>query len=355
MSPRPPFDAERARALVLRFGWNATTYQIVNRGIAHWFSSSGDAVIGYVQKARVCVVAGAPVCDENRLPDVVREWEEYCRANKNGVCYFGAAGRIKELLGASPEYSTVVLGAQPTWNPAGWNEIIKSQRSLRAQLSRAKNKGVEVEEWSTQRATQNPELRRVLDEWLRTRGLPTLHFLVEPETLSFLEDRRVFVASQNGHAVGFVTLCPIPARNGWLTEQFPRGDGAPNGTVELLMDAAIRAIAEQDAQYITMGLVPLSEQGCLPEEENPAWLKILLAWTRAHGRRFYNFGGLESFKAKFQPDSWEAIYAISNEKEFSPRSLYAIAAAFTETSPLLAVASGLMKAVRQEGRWLLKR
>ena len=348
------YDLPRTRELVLRFGWNATTYQIVNRCISHWFSSRGDAVVGYVRKNGVCVVAGAPVCAEERLPGVVCEWEEYCRMRCDKVCYFGAAGRIKELLGTSPGYSTVTLGAQPTWNPSDWKTIIARNASLRAQIFRALNKGVMIEEWSAERATKHPELRRVLDEWLQTRGLPTLHFLVEPETLSFLEDRRIFVASQNGRAVGFVTLCPIPARNGWLTEQFPRGKNAPNGTVEALMNAAIETAARAGAEYFTMGLVPLSQHGVLPSEENPPWLQLLLAWTRAHGRRFYNFGGLEIFKAKFRPDNWEAIYAISNEPHFSPRTLYAIAAAFTGTSPFFAVARGVRKALRQEGQWILK-
>ena len=348
-------NVQRVRELVLQYGWNATAYQLVNPGIAHWFSTRGDAVIGYVRKNGVRVVAGAPVCAEDRLADVLIEWEAHVRSAGDTTCYFGAAGRIKHLLEASPEYSTVALGAQPVWNPAHWNGIIQSHASLRAQLSRARNKGVSVTEWPSSRATQNPELRRVLDEWLCTRGLPTLHFLVEPDTLSMMDDRRTFVAEQDGKVVGFTALCPIPTRGGWLTEQFPRGDDAPNGTVELLMDTAIRAVADEGAKYVTMGLVPLSEHGRLPGEENPAWLRVLLAWTRAHGRRFYNFGGLEKFKAKFEPDAWEAIYAISHERKFSPRSLYAIAAAFTDQSPLLAVACGLAKAAQQEWRWLAHR
>ena len=31
-------EHEKARALVLRFGWNATAYQILNPGIELWFS-----------------------------------------------------------------------------------------------------------------------------------------------------------------------------------------------------------------------------------------------------------------------------------------------------------------------------
>lgn len=46
--------------LLREYAWNATAYQIVNPGIEHWFSPEGDAVIGYVTRGRVRVVAGAP-------------------------------------------------------------------------------------------------------------------------------------------------------------------------------------------------------------------------------------------------------------------------------------------------------
>src|SRR5687767_5037139 len=111
------YDSLRARDIVLRHGWNATAYQIVNPGMSHWFSARGDAVVGYVRKNRVRVVAGAPVCAEERLPEVIDEWEKVTTVAGDKVCYFGAAGRIKQLLQSSSEYSTVVLGAQPVWHP----------------------------------------------------------------------------------------------------------------------------------------------------------------------------------------------------------------------------------------------
>lgn len=347
-------DNSRARALVLRHGWNATAYQILNPGIEHWFSPRGDAVVGYVKRHSVRVVAGAPICAKVRLAEVVAAWEGEAAIAGDRVCYFGAAGRIKTLMEGAPGYATVLLGAQPVWKPTQWAGIIAGHASLRAQLHRARNKGVVVVEWPPRNATEHPELRRCLQEWLQTRGLPPLHFLVEPETLSALEDRRIFVATRAGAVVGFVVLSPVPARQGWLTEQFVRGHAAPNGTVELLLDAAVRAVAAGGAEYVTMGLVPLSERTWLPAAYNPLWLRLLLTWVRAHGRRFYNFVGLEAFKSKFYPREWEPIFAVSNEARFSPGTLYAIAAAFTGESPITAVARGLGKALRQEARWLLR-
>ncbi|MBB6049256.1 DUF2156 domain-containing protein [Armatimonas rosea] len=339
-------------SLLRQYAWNATAYQIVNPGIVHWFSPEGDAVIGYVTRAGVRVVAGAPVCDEARLAAVLAAFAQEAAHAGEQVCYFGAAGRVFSLLSELAGHSVVVLGAQPVWNPQA---LPNWRPSLRAQLSRARNKGVTVREWPVTEAESHPELARVLGEWLARKPLPSMHFLVEPQTLAALTDKRVFVAEQGGSPLGFVTLAPIPARQGWLTEQFVRGRGAPNGTVELMLDAALRAIAADGAQYATMGLVPLSSGTWDPALYNPLWLRFTLGWVRAHGQRFYNFGGLEAFKAKFSPSGWEPIYAIANEPRFSPRTLWAIAAAFADRSPLSTITRGLFKAVRQEWRWLRQR
>ena len=47
---------------------------------------------------------------------------------------------------------------------------------------------------------------------------------------------------------------------------------------------------------------------------------------------------------------WEPIFAISNEPEFSGKTLYAIALAFTENKPFRVLFQGLGKAVAAEAR-----
>ena len=350
----PHRDVPRARALALEHGWNAMAYQVVNDGIDHWFSAAGDAVIGYVCAHRVCIVAGAPICAGERLAGVLAEWHTYVAARKCRACYFGAAGRLFDALQGRADCSTVVLGAQPIWDPQQWPEIPATVPSVRSQMHRALNKQVRVSEWAADRASADPRLAVCLEQWLQTRGLPTLHFLVEPHTLHDLTGRRVFVAERDGAVVAFINASPVPARDGWLVEQFVRGRGAPNGTIELLLDCMMRAVAADGARYVTMGLVPLREGAADGVQTNPAWLRTLLSLVRVHGRRFYNFRGLEQFKAKFRPHAWEPIYAISVESRFSLRTLYAIAAAFTTQSPMLAVGTGALRALGAEVRRLTR-
>ncbi len=179
--------------------------------------------------------------------------------------------------------------------------------------------------------------------------------MIEPDTLTRLEYRRVFVAELNGKVLAFLVLSPIPTRNGWLTEQFPHRPSAPNGTVELMMTEAIAALAAEGAEYVTLGLSPLSKRAKIEKFDNPIWLRTLLAWMRKHGQRFYNFDGLDAFKSKFMPQNWEPVFAISNEKEFSRTTLYAIALAFTENKPYRVVGKGLWRAVKTEIEWAGRR
>lgn len=230
--------------------------------------------------------------------------------------------------------------------------MVARHKSLKAQLNRARNKDVAVSEWTTEKARDNPALLVCLREWLAAKGLSPLGFLVEPNTLNRLFDRRVFVAESFGKVVGFVVLSPVRQRNGWLFEQFVHQPGAPNGAVELMIDTAMRALAEGSFDYAALGLSPLSTRAEVAPFRNPLWLRILLAWMRRHGRRFYNFDGLDAFKAKLRPEKWEPVFAISNESRVSPRTLYAIAAAFSGNAPIRLFLSGLWRALKTEIKWV---
>lgn len=352
---RWPAAVRTARALVLAHGWNATAYQLVNPGLRLWFAAAGDAVVGWVRHVGVRVVAGAPVCAPARLAAVVAEFEAAARRAGDGVCYFGAERRLEGVLAGSPGHARLLLGAQPVWEPAAMAATMRAHPSLRAQLHRARNKGVTVEALPAGGAADEPALAGVLEEWLATRGLPTLHFLVEPRTLTRLDDRRVFVARRDGAVVGFTVLSPVPARGGWLVEQFVRGRGAPNGTVESLLHVAAGAVAAAGATYLTLGLAPLSRRTHDGGAPPPLWLRATLAWMRAHGRRFYDFDGLDAFKAKFRPARWDPVYAIATAPggRFPVRALWAIAGAFGGCSPVTLAARALGRAGRQEVRWLL--
>lgn len=321
----------------------------MNHVITRWRSADGKSLVGYVRSGKVIVVAGAPICAEPDLARVTEEFSRFVEDQGCELCYFGAESRLYNLLKDSEEYTFAEMGAQPEWSPAEFAHRMMEDASLRAQINRSKNKGVVVEQWPAEKAENHPELARVLGSWLDDRGLPPLHFLVEPDTLSDLRDRKMFVAMQSGEIQGFVTLCPVPQRKGWLTEQFVRLDSAPNGVIEQMMFTAATWCAERGDEYWTLGMAPL-RSGRTYRAKNPLWLRILSWWARAHANRFYNFRGLASFKAKFHPEVWTPIMVIVKGNKFKLSHLRGIVSAFTQILPEAALMIGLGRAIRSEAQ-----
>ncbi len=343
-----PVDAaaqrELARALVARHGWNTVSCQIVNPGIAHWFSPAQDAVVGYVAAGGVWMAAGAPVCAPERRAAVAQAFEAAAARQGRRVCYFGAHEPEADDLAATGPLARLLIGAQPVWDPRGWPAIVARKATLRSQIARARNKDVAIDAWPAEQAARQPELQRCLNEWLASRGLPPMHFLVEPATLLAPEGRRVFVARRHGTPVAYLVATPVPRRAGWLFEQIVRGTGTPNGTTELLIDSAMRDLAADGAAWITLGLAPLSRAAAGAETSQGALVRLLRAWARDHGRRFYHFAGLEAFRARLQPTDWEPVYLLSRERRTSLRTLYAVAWAFGGTAPPRFIARALLRA-----------
>ena len=342
------------RQLVLAHGRNATAYQILNAGFEH--ARVGDAVVGYVRARAwpggppVRVAAGVPIGPEASLAPAVVRFDALARAEGGRAVWFGVEPGEASLF---DRHAGLVVGSQPVWDPRKWDDIVATHASVRSQIRRAANKGVRVEEWAPAVASQHPGLRRCLDAWQASRGLPTLRFLTDPLVLRQLGDRRVFVAlrstSDGDRVLAYALLAPVPARSGWLVEWIIQGAEAPNGTPARLLDAAMRAIAADGATWATLGLAALSTRAPPSSSAPPVVIRALLAWTRAHARRFYNFEGLERFKAKFRPEAWQPVRLYADQGTITLPTLYALADAFSGArSPVGLVTRALAGAVRDE-------
>jgi phosphatidylglycerol lysyltransferase len=237
-----------------------------------------------------------------------------------------------------------------------WPAIVEERASLRAQIQRARNKRVEVSEIPASEGLLHDELLGTLQAWLAARTLPPMRFLVEPGALELCAPDRVLLAARReGKIVAYLLASPINARNGFLIEQVVRAPDAPNGTSELLIHTAMTLFAQQGREYATLGLVALADRASDGIQRNPGWLRAMMSLARRYANRFYNFEGLERFRAKMQPGAWEPIYAIANEPHFSPYALYALGAAFSGISPWRAILIAIAKAARREISALLAR
>lgn len=314
-----PASPEQARVLALlkRYGWNATSFQVLEPGFRYWFDGE-DACVAYVDTGHAWVAAGAPIAAPEQLRAVAEHFIEAARAEGRRACFFATERRF------SPDepFTSLHIGEQPVWEPTRWEEALRASKSLREQLRRARAKGVVVRELpaSALASPESPErqaMERLVSDWLRARALAPMGFLVAVHLFGHLAERRFFVAEREGRVVALLAVVPIYARAGWFLEDLLRAKEAPNGTAELLVDAALRAAAAEGRQYVTLGLAPLAG-------EVSGWLRAARRWSRA----FYDFEGLHAFKAKLRPQRWDPIYLTHPSGTGSTRAVMDALSAF---------------------------
>ncbi len=204
----------------------------------------------------------------------------------------------------------------------------EKRRSARELILRASRKTDCAEEISAEAARTDADCRRCLETWRSSRPLPPLGFVLHPDVLTGSADRRYFALRSREGITAFASVVPIAGRNGWLIETIARGSNAAAGSGELLIDTVMRTAAREGAEYITLGLAPLSQKARISYAANPLWLRAAFGFFYAAGSGVYNFPGLDAFKSKLAPDRWEPVYAVVNRPRFSPRMLGRVARAF---------------------------
>lgn len=325
---QPDDNTERARVLALlrRHGWNATSFQVLEPGFRYWFS--GDACVAYVDTGAAWVVAGAPICAEPDLDPLARRFAESARESGRDVVFFATERRFAPL-----GFENLLIGTQPVFDPRVWADALRGSPGLREQLRRARAKGVRVRavapwEVSDPGAPARREIEGLVGAWLLAKPLPEMGFLVRVDPFDFPEERRFFVAERadgpGARVVGFAAMVPVYARGGWFIEDLIRAPDAPNGTAELLVDAAMNEARAHGSSYLTLGLAPLAG----PIEAD-ASLPAPLRLVRRHTSRLYDFAGLERFKAKFRPAAWAPIYLSYPAQGSAARAIYHSLVAFS--------------------------
>lgn len=293
LSPR-----ERARLFVRAHAWNATSAQVLGPGYRYWFDDDGRGCVAYQDTGSAWVVAGAPICAAAHRSVLVEAFAAAAADAGRRVVFFGAEQDLARQRGLQ----ALLVGEQPVWNPQRWPETVRGSRSLREQHRRARAKGVRVRRLAPAEAlgAMRPRLEALVQRWLESRPMTAMGFVVRPGIDSASRDRRFYVAERGGAVCAALVCLPVPARNGWLFEHLLRDPDAVNGTTDLLVDLAMRDLAQDGATYATLGLAPLSG-------DVNRWLRL----ARRLGTPLYRFEGVWRFKARLRPHRWDPIYVVA--------------------------------------------
>jgi phosphatidylglycerol lysyltransferase len=280
---------------------------------------SGGAV-AYVPSGRSWIAIGTPLADDRWRATAVRRFCAAARASGHRPIFFGIEDR-QPFTGCR----LLTIGLQSVLRPVEWDTTLHQRPRLREQLRRARAKKVTVRRVDAAELLPGTTLRAGIDrlrrEWLSSRAMEPLDFLVAVQPFYAADEHRYFVAERGGVPVQFLSSVPICGRHGWLMEDMLRGTSAPNGTTELLIDAMMRSLTrEQD--WLTPGLTPLT--GAIAW-----WLRVV----RFSSTALYDFSGLLRFRSRLHPAAWREV-SLAWDRGWPPFVLLDVLRAFAGGRPV---------------------
>lgn len=301
-----------------RYGADAVSFQALKADLQWWVDRSppdgSGAMLAYQPAGSSWIAVGTPLVDINQRADAVRR---FCRAAR-------AEGRRPVFVGVEDETlfagcRTLAIGLQSVLKPSEWEATLRRWPKLREQVRRARAKGVSVRAVDPQELAAGRPLgaavERLRVEWLRSRAIEPLRFLVAVDPFYASAEHLYFVAERSGQAVQFLSAVPIGTGDGWLMEDMLRGPDAPNGTTELLIAALMRRLGGEPF-WVTPGLTPLAGPV-------PWWLRVTSIATGA----LYDFSGLLRFRSRLHPAAWTPVW-LAWDRGLAPLVLLDVLRAF---------------------------
>jgi len=228
------------------------------------FRAAGiDGLVGFLVVRRCAVVLGDPVCAPEQKAPLADAFAAHCAGKGWSILYANASAAMqaysRERGYASMEFASLLL-ADPRNDP----EAGHAGRHLRQHLNHTRRMGVTVHEYLGEEPPDTrleAQAQAACEGWLADRRGPQM-YLGRPRLFEDREGRRWFVAEHGGSVVGFLSMLRVSCVEGCsLVNIVFSSPAAPPRTNELMVSAALRALREEGADLVCLGVGPLAALG----------------------------------------------------------------------------------------------
>lgn len=310
LAPPPPravpADAqaiERARPIVEASPF--TYAHLALRGDkALLFSDTGHSFLMYDCHGRTCVAMGDPVGDEPGSRELAWRFREMC--DRAGMwCAFFEVGPQRRDFYASLGLGLTCVGSEARVDLQAFRLEEPAHKGLRHERARLARQGCSVEVVPREAVPPlMPQLREVSDAWLATKPTREKGFSTASFDPAYLCRFPVVLVRRGPQVLAFANLWLGADRHELSVDLMRHLPQAPHGTMDLLFSELMLWGRAQGFRWFNFGMAPL--HGIGESGDAQLWVRTARLLYR-HGRRFYDFEGLQRYKHKFKP-VWTPLY-----------------------------------------------
>ncbi len=306
---RRPASAEarlRAAGIVEAHGRSSLARMTLFDDKAYYFSPGGS-MVAYVAKGRAALALGDPIGPSGDVEAAVRGFQRLCSGNDWVPVFYQV---LPDYLGVYQRagFESLCVGQEAIIDLAGFSLEGHERKDFRSAINRLAKLGHRAEVQAPPvPAALLTELRQVSDEWLTLVHGTEKRFSLGWFDDGYLRDSPIVLVSSPEHRVSaFANIVPEYRLNESSIDLMRHRRDAPPGTMDFLFVSLIEWARTKGYDSFNLGLSSLAGVG---EEPHDPALEKALHFIYEHVNSFYNFKGLHSFKAKFNP-RWSPRYLI---------------------------------------------
>lgn len=268
------------------------------------FSASGQSFLMYGKRARTWAALFDPVGPEREWPELIWRFIDLAHQHGGRACFYQASARHLALY-VDAGFSAYKLGEYASVALKDFSLQGPRRAHLRTALNKGEREGLRFEvRPAAAVAAVLPQLRAISDAWLAQHATREKSYSLGAFDADYLQRTPVALALRDGRPVAFANLMVTDTKTEATIDLMRYGADAPRGVMDYLFAKLMLHCQAEGYARFGLGMAPLS--GLSEHRRAPRWQRLgRLVYD--HGRRFYNFHGLRSFKEKFDPD-WEARY-----------------------------------------------
>ena len=308
------FDEERLGIVKLVRRWaGSTSDAILDPSMQRFHLSGVEGFIAYRPESNYVIVFGDPTCAEADRSLLTRAFHQFAEDQKKNVIYISASHSFAHWAienGCSKliEFAKELIldpSRDPTKESGSHGSLVR--RKMRSAL----REKVSVHEHLSPDPQLNQAIESVGEQWLSSRRGLQMH-ISNVYLFNDTEGKRWFYAKQKEKVIGVVCINQLQKHQGWLLNHLMALSDAPNGTSELLVITALKALNKEGCRFVTVGVVTPKKLGKM------IGLSGFSKWV-AHlgfkiGRMAAHLDGLNAFWRKFNPQEYPSYLLFSRDK-----------------------------------------
>ncbi|WP_309118297.1 phosphatidylglycerol lysyltransferase domain-containing protein [Paenibacillus sp.] len=308
-----PHPSERAGAAI----GNSVSHLHYQEDKRRFWSADRSAYLLYASIAGKRVVLGDPVGSETDGRAALAEFLSSGKTSGRDCIFYQMGPRYAAWL-ERYGFHTMKTGEEASVALTGFHTNGKSWVKLRTKIHKIEREGYRSEISLPPHADAlMSEIQSVSDAWLG--GKREKSFSVGSYCDTYVAAHPVAtLRSPGGELLAFVTLAAFQrpeGERGLAIDLMRYRDGSPSGGMETLFVRILTWGQASGYAECSLGASPMANAS-----DSRPWLKLV----RRVAARYYNFDGLQRFKAKFQP-GWEDRYlAYSGGSAFVALALVAL-------------------------------